>query len=105
MVDGQRGFAIPDDRRLALVGDADAGDVEPRQVGFGDGLGRHGRLGVPDFRSVVFDPPRPGEELFERLLRRGDHFALVVDDDGSRGRGALIQCEDVFPGDVHIRSY
>ena len=59
VVDGQRGLAIPYDGGFALVGDPDAGDVEPREVGFGNGFGGDGGLGVPDLAGVVLDPSGP----------------------------------------------
>ena len=60
--------AIPDDGRLALVGDADADEIGGAQTLLRQGAAND-RLGVaPDLRRIVFDPSRPGSDLFVFLL-------------------------------------
>ena len=89
-VHGPPGSAIPYDRGLALVGDADRGDVlglQPRllqRVAAG-----HHRRG-PDVLGLMLDPPRGRKMLREFLLRRGGDRNIAAKHDGARGRGALI---------------
>ena len=51
VVDGLAGLAIPDDGGLALVGDADGGDVARPQVRAPERLGRHRDLRRPDLAA------------------------------------------------------
>ena len=55
------GLAVPDDRRLALVGDADGGDVLRPDVRAAERLDRDADLRRPDFLRVVLDPAGPRE--------------------------------------------
>ena len=66
---GLAGRAVPHDRRLALIGNADGGDVARGDSGPCDGLGCHADLGCPDFVRVVLDPARLREYLAKLLLR------------------------------------
>ena len=70
-VDGLAGRPVPDDDRLALVGDADRAQLArprrrrrraPRRRRAGD---------VPDLGRVVLDPAGPREVLRELAVRRG----------------------------------
>ena len=70
VVDRLAGGPIPDQRRFALVGDADRGHVRradalPIQHGAG-----HVALRAPDVVRVVLDPAGPRENLLEFLLLR-----------------------------------
>ena len=60
------GGLIPEDRRLPLVGDADACHAALRQPG--DDLRRGAALGVPYLQGVVLHPPRLGIVLGQGLL-------------------------------------
>ena len=66
---GLAGRAVPHDGRLALIGDADGGDVARGESGPCDGFGGHAHLGYPDFVRVVLDPSRLREYLAKLFLR------------------------------------
>src|SRR5205823_10728029 len=87
--------ALPDDGRLALVGDAerrDAGDAAGRAL---DDLA-HRREGVaPDVLRVVLDPSGSGIVLLELATRDGDCACLCVKYDGARRGGPLIDRQHV----------
>ena len=96
------GGAVPQQRGLALVGDADRGEVAVRQVRAAQCLGDD-RLGVaPDFQRIVFDPAGPRVDLPVLHLRAGDRCARAVEHDEAGARGALVDRADVaFCGVCH----
>jgi len=49
---------IPQNDRLALVGQSDGGEVARANSGGGHRLRDHGRDGLPDLLGVVLDPAR-----------------------------------------------
>jgi hypothetical protein len=61
--------AVPDDRGLALVGDADRGDVFRLQPGLFQRLAANRDRRGPDVLGLVLDPARGREMLREFLLR------------------------------------
>ena len=90
---GSPGGAVPDDRRLALVGDADGGDV----------VGELGSCrGPPSMTScvrsqismrVVLDPPGLRIDLLVLLLiDRDDLPAVVEDHEPGAGRSLVDRC-------------
>jgi hypothetical protein len=95
VVDGLAGGLVPDDRGLALVGDADRGDVVAGQVGAGERLADDLADVVPDLDRVVLDPARAGEDLLVLLLAGGDDRALLVEDDRAGRRRPLVDRDDV----------
>ena len=95
VVDRSAGLAIPDDRRLALVGDADGRDISWTQVGASERLGGDGDLCGPDLIGIVLDPARTRKDLREFPLAGGHDIRVLIEDDGARARGALIEREDV----------
>ena len=95
VVDGTSGLAVPDDRGLALVGDADGGDVPRPQVRAPQRLDGDGDLRRPDLVGIVLDPARLRKDLLELPLPDGDDGAVVIEDDGARAGRALIEGEDV----------
>ena len=105
VADRLAGFAIPDDGGLALVGDADGGDVGGGEPGLLECVGGDSGLRGPDFIRVVFDPAGLREELAKLLLGDGDDGALVVEDDGARTGRALIESEDVFHGEEQVTEF
>ena len=98
MVHRLSGTPVPHHRGLALVGNADRGDVAPRQAGLSNRLGGDAKLRRPDLVGVVLDPARLREDLPELLLRDGLDLACVIEYDrtgtrGARGRArARIAC-------------
>src|SRR4029079_14893509 len=79
---------------LALVGDADRGDI----LGGGAGLlqrlaaDRHRR--GPDVLGLVLDPAGGRKMLRKLLLRGGGDRDVAAEHDGARGGGALIDGQD-----------
>ena len=71
VVDGSAGLSIPDDRRLALVGDADGRDISWAQVRASERLGGDGDLCGPDLIGIVLDPARTRKDLLEFPLADG----------------------------------
>ena len=71
--------AVPDNGRLALVGDTDCGDIFrsracPDHCFLGDEI-----LGGPDFIRIMFDPARMGVMLCEFFLGDRAHLALFIE--------------------------
>ena len=94
---GPAGLPVPDDRRLALVGDADGGDrpAGDRREDLLDGPVD----APPDLLGIVLDPAGPGEILGEFLVGGGDRPAALVEDDGPAAGRALVDGQDV----AHVR--
>ncbi|MCY1225289.1 hypothetical protein D9M72_374790 [compost metagenome] len=90
---------IPHDGGFALVGDADGGDVVPGQVRFGKRRGNDLAGVVPDFGGVVLHPAGLRKDLLVFHLAGGDDAAAVVEDDGARAGGALVDGDYVL---VHV---
>ena len=89
-MDRLSGSAVPHHRGLALVGDADGGDVLclqsrllQRVAARDDGRG-------PDVLRLVLDPAGGRKVLLKLLLRDGGDGDVGSEHDGARGRGALI---------------
>ena len=91
---GLAGVAIPDDRGLALIGDADRRDVASAA---------HPRRPAPRCaqsscvrqisQRVLLDPARLREDLRRFALRQRAHLASMIEHDRARAGGALIQSE------------
>jgi hypothetical protein len=95
--DGPARFPVPDDSRLALIGDADRGD-RPAGDG-GEGLLNGPVNAPPDLLGIVLDPSGAGEILRELFVSRGDGPAAPVEDDGPAPGRALVDGQNV----VHVR--
>ena len=94
--DGPSGGALPDDRRLALVGDADRRDLVAGGVGPRERLADHEPGVLPDLGGVVLDPAGAGEQLrVLALAGRGD-ASLRGDEHGTGARGALVDRQHVL---------
>src|SRR5690606_7710841 len=94
-VDRLAGRAIPYDRRLALVGDADRRDVVAGDAGVGEGDPDDGAGVAPDLVRVVLDPAGLREVLAVLPLAGADDAAAVVEDDRAGARGSLVDGDDV----------
>lgn len=102
VVDGLTGVLVPEQRRLALVGDADGLDVVAGDAGLGDGSGDDLLDVRPDLVRVVLDPARLREDLLVLLLVDGDDPAVLVEHDAAAGRGALVDRRDEGAGGVCV---
>jgi hypothetical protein len=83
VVDRLTGLAVPDHRRLALVGDAQRGNVLRRDTGRGQGLARGGELALPDLDGVVLHPAGMGVQLPGLALRHGDDAPFGIEHDAA----------------------
>ena len=75
VVDRLAGLAIPDDRRFALVGDADGGEVGGFDAGLGERPPDDLDAAGPDLDRIVLDPTGLGEDLLMLLLVDGHDAA------------------------------
>ena len=89
-VHGLPGGAVPHHGGLALVGDADRGDVLGLQAGLFQRLAADRDRRGPDVLGLVLDPAGRRKMLREFLLRGGGDGDVAAEHDGARGRGALI---------------
>ena len=86
VVQAGAGRAVPEQRRLALVGDADGGGQ-----GVAGRLAQHLDAGLPDLLRVVLDPAGLWVDLAKLALRRPERRAGGVEEDrAGRGR-ALVE--------------
>src|SRR3546814_8918526 len=93
-VDGPAGLAVPDDRGLALVRDADGCDRLGADTGLGQSINHCASLCVPDFRRIVFDPARLWIVLCELALREAYDVALAIEHDAAGTGSALARSEE-----------
>lgn len=102
VVDGLTRVLVPEQRGLALVGDADGLDVLAGDAGLLDGPGDDLLDVRPDLGGVVLDPARLREDLLVLLLVDGDDASVAVEDDAAAGGGALVDGGDEGPGGVGV---
>jgi hypothetical protein len=88
IVQWRAGLAVPDQRRLALVGDAEAGNVA-RLHAFQHGAAA-GQRRLPDFTRIVLDPAIGGIDLPQRDDVAGQRPGRAVEQDGACRCGALV---------------
>ena len=98
VVNGLAGFAVPDHRGFALVGNAQRADVLRFQAGLGQRLAGRGQLAAPDFHRIVFDPARSGINLRQLLLGQRHDAAVFVKHNAARAGGALVEGKKVSHG-------
>src|SRR5690606_20632927 len=87
IVDRPAAVPLPHQRGLALVGDADGGDVGGVAA---NGLAAHCQRGGPDFLRVVLDPAVGRVDLAELALGGAPRVSTGVEDDGAGTRGSLV---------------
>jgi len=91
VVDRFAGLAVPDNRRLSLVGNADSGDVRRAHPRSTECFGGRPDLRGPNLVGVMFDPARIGINLFKLFLRNGLDLSALGEENGPRTRRALIE--------------
>jgi hypothetical protein len=97
--DGSAGPAIPHDRGLALIGDADGREVSGTQPRLCERREDRGGLRFPDFLGIMLHPPGPRIMLPDLPLRRRNGRAGLVEHDRPRAGRALVYGEHMFhPG-------
>jgi hypothetical protein len=83
--------AIPYDRGLALIGDADRGHVAGSRAGLGQSLKCNRDLRGRDLLGIVLDPTRSGKYLFELALGNGANISLVIEQESAGTGSALVE--------------
>ena len=89
---GAQRLAIPQEHRLALVGDADGTQLALVDLREHGPRGLQGRL--PDLLRGVLDPARLREVLGELLVALGHDAAVVADDDGGDAGRPCVDGQD-----------
>src|SRR6202040_1870921 len=89
------GGTFPQNGRLALIGNADAGNVVSSYPRALQRLPCDRHLRRPDSFGIVLHMTGLGKELFELLLRNRHYFAFAVEDDGAAGGGSLVEGQDM----------
>ena len=79
VADRLAGLAVPEDRRFALVGNADGGNVAGAELRASERFDRDPDLRRPDLVRVVLDPAGARKDLPEFLLRDGGDVAAPVE--------------------------
>src|SRR6266446_5013800 len=87
------GGAVPDDRRLALVGDADGGEVVSGDARRAQRLPRRALDGRPEVLGIVLHPARPRIVLRDFRVAARAHGAFGVDDECRRAGRPLVERE------------
>src|SRR5439155_6159317 len=96
VVDRLAVLPVPHDGGLALNRDADRHEVFGRDIAFSQRLARYVALRGDDLARVVLDPAGLWKDLAEPALADCDRAAVLVEDDGARAGGALVECENVL---------
>ena len=87
--------AVPEERRLPLVRDADGGDVARRDAPPRcSAAARRVELRPPDLLGIVLDPARLGKVLRELPVTPAAHAAVLTDDERRRAGRPLVERED-----------
>ena len=94
-VDRTTGVAIPDDRGLALVGDADAHGLG---AGAGDRLARGGERRVEDLIGIVLDPAGLRKELRDLAIAARRDVAVLAHHQAGDAGGSGVNRENVTHG-------
>ena len=96
IVDRAAGVALPQDSRLALVGDADASHLGRGYACRCEHFEHGGVLGRPDVHRILFHPALMRIMLRQLVLPDRKDILLVVEQDRARAGRALVQGEDIF---------
>ena len=91
VVYGATRLLFPDDRRFALVGDADGGDVRRREPARAERLRERFKLRIEDRHRIMLDPAGLRIDLGERVLRERNHAPVLVKNDGAGACRPLVK--------------
>src|SRR5438270_1657086 len=92
-VERRAGRAVPDDRRLALVGDADGGEVVAGDARRAQRLPRRALDRRPEVLGIVLHPARPRIVLRHFRVAARAHGAFGIDDERRRAGRPLVERE------------
>ena len=95
VVPGLSGLRVPDDRRLALIGDADGGQVRRGDVGVAHRARDHLVGARRDLQRIVLDPAGLRQDLLVLELMAGDLVAPLVEHHEAGARRPLVDRSDV----------
>src|ERR1035437_2818259 len=91
VVDGFPSLAIPHDRGLALVGDADRSDFAWWRASLSQDLESHCDLGGSDLLGIVLDPPGLRKDLIKFPLGGRANGSFLIEQESSRTGCALVE--------------
>ncbi len=100
VIHGISGFAIPHDGGFALIRDAQRGDIARPGVGTTERFNGYADLGGPDIFRIVFHPTGARIMLLKFALGSAVDGAALIEQNGARTGGSLIQGKDVFHTDL-----
>ncbi len=83
VVDRLSRFAAPDKRRLALIGDAERGQIARLQASLAQDIANGGERCTPQILGIMLDPPRMRKDLPEFLLRDVQRHRIRTKNDGA----------------------
>jgi hypothetical protein len=89
------GPAVPDDSRLALVGDADCRNVTRGGIGLVESSLDHLLCALPDLEWVMLHPTGLGKDLGVLELVYTDSFAATVKQHAARAGGPLVNSGNI----------
>jgi len=84
---------VPEDERLALVGDPHRPDVRCGRAGGLQCVAGRAQHGLPDLLRVVLDPTRPRVVLGDLPVALAAWFTILADRNDSGPGGALVEGE------------
>ena len=90
VVERAPGAAVPQERGLALIRDADRREVGGRKPLRRERVGDDGFRIPPDLLGIVLDMARRRIDLGVLALRHRHHGAVAIEDDEARARRALV---------------
>src|ERR1700722_17041904 len=94
-MDGAPARALPYQRGLALVGDADSSEIASRYAGPGKRKSTGLENGPPEIFGIVLDPTGTRKVLRKLLLSDADDVEPGIEHDRARGRRALVDRKNV----------
>jgi hypothetical protein len=83
-------MAIPDDRSLALVGDADGNYIARPRARLSQSLQRDRNLGGSNLLWIMLNPPGLRKDLIELALSDGADCAFLIKQESARARRSLV---------------
>jgi hypothetical protein len=92
-MDRLAGLPVPQDRGLALVGDADRRDVAAAHARVAEGFAGGGERDPPDLLGVVLDPAGLRKMLGQLAIAAAENVSAGVEDERGGTGGALIEGE------------
>src|SRR5215217_6934409 len=96
MIDWLASLLVPDDGRLALIGDSDSEDIFRIDIPFFQRAVDHFLSPLPDFHGIMFHPTGLRINLPMLLLVHGDDVSPVIENHKTSAGCTLIDCRNVL---------